>query len=607
MINLPSSQILSTDFAKYFSAKGPKILTGFVSDISNLPDAQKLECFHIMSAVVNKDAVVPQTSLPVMTICAPYITLVNLEVDQPESLSEKRKAAGEAGAKARWSQDGKPCDANGKNSKNSKNGKSHESHEKHDITCDNSDTYGKIILPSEHEKDSSNKILESNTVLDSNKSIREISKKEVVEEEGDSPDSDASNSSNKSNSSNIPSTTRDVSCSGRTSRRANLTLDDIFPFIPCPGNYDEWYAPAMAMARSFEWPKFYQWCMTGAKHDEDGCRRFYLAARRTMDRPNGITSKTLYKIYHHGIGSIPPLSARALAGFQAELDKITDADIEKMKREEQANDETPQTPTETASGATFDSTPCSASPSPNQKPMEPFKMMDEKELAVPEEDIIRLDVVSTPLPPLSGKSYFKTTEDYVTKDRGISMETADSKKVYVQGNYLHIPYRDWQGNPIMYTDKNGRQRVYEIIRNLALPPQASGCRYIIPAGVGKQPYNVEAFFNGVKTVFVTEGEIDALSVIDAGGECMADHDGEGIRILAEHIAQSTVERIIILADSDGTGTRKATSKYFALKKLGLAAKVVHMPQGCNDANDFLRMNRDAFTKTILDIMLEPLA
>lgn len=578
MINLSQSQILSNGFAKYFSAKGPKILTGFVSDISNLPDDQKLECFHVMSAVVNRDAMIPQTSLPVMTVCAPYITLVNLEVDHPEGLSEKRKAAGEAGAKARWNQDGKdgkPCDSDGKNGKNSKNGKSHESHEKHEITCDDSDTYGKIILPSEHDETPSYK----------NKDKRD----KTISKEKSETDASSYLSQFQPYSYSLPMSGETMPMDVTWETHNDATVEEALDVIPCPNTYPYWAPIGLAVARAATWESFRRWSLKGDHFDERQNLRFYVAARNSERGRRCISEKLIFNVYRHGAKVIRPFGASMIAVLERDLAAVSDAAME--------------TAAETDRDAFSDETPYDATPSAFQEPPPPFTMGMDALSLVPEKDVIRPSVEPSPLPSLSGKRFFNSTYDYVTLERGVSEETSRQHGLSVSGNYLHIPVRDWKGSPVVYTDKDGKRCAYEVIRNLSLQPQEKGCRYIVPTGVQKRPYNIEDFFSGSPVVFMTEGEIDALSVMDVGGKCVADHDGEAFAEYDAHKKEATVKMIVILADDDETGHRKAASKYGECIKRGIEAKILMMPKGCNDANDFLRMDRDAFAKTILDLML----
>ena len=609
MSNLHATSSLSSKGANIFSIKAPNTFTDFISDLSHLPDEQQLECVHVMSAIVNREDTVPQTSFSAMTVCAPYIVIVNNVLDKNAALSEKRRLAGQRGGRPRKTP---PEDADEKQTgdfdfgeKQKKQKKQNGAFAFQNVTnseeSDSCDIHN-LLFENPSYKNKTNKT--SNT----DKTIGEISKKKQTD--GGSNSSNTSTKSNffQSHSTSNNQTTRCVPSGVTWERHEDASIEEVLSVIPCPGDYDHWFAPAMGAARSSSWSVFSSWCRTGENYDEEGCRRFYIAANRTKDRPNAITEKVLYRIYNYGPDCIRPLGEPIIKGFQKELDNVSDADIEEMKRREQNGEtidgENVKSFAEKPSDAIPKSTRVSAPQMGNHASQPPFEMLSEKELEIPEEDIIRPNVVPAPLPPLSGKRYFHSVGEYLTDERGISGETVRKSGAYVSNNYLRMPIRDWQGNNVTYTDANGKKQKYEVIRNLAFQPNEKGPRYIMPGGVEKQPYEVQNFFNGSKTVFMTEGEIDTLSVMDVGCACVGDHDKESFNVLDDHLDNATVQNVIIIADDDATGYRKARRKYLECKKRGLSAKVAFMPHGCHDANDFNRMNRDAFIKFILDIAFD---
>lgn len=120
--------------------------------------------------------------------------------------------------------------------------------------------------------------------------------------------------------------------------------------------------------------------------------------------------------------------------------------------------------------------------------------------------------------------------------------------------------------------------------------------------VGNEPiFNVEAFTTG-KPIFICEAPLDALSVIQAGGEAVA-LGGTGSQKLIEYLKENPVENTLILNfDNDEPGktaSEKLKEQLTELKINYAVAKYSYSQYKENkDANDLLRSNRDLFTSEI---------
>ena len=103
---------------------------------------------------------------------------------------------------------------------------------------------------------------------------------------------------------------------------------------------------------------------------------------------------------------------------------------------------------------------------------------------------------------------------------------------------------------------------------------------------GQEPiYNAEAL-KEKGPVFVMEGQLDALSVMQAGGSAIA-IGGGGYRKIEDYKGPLP-DGIIIIADNDPAGEQAARRIKEAFKKHNKAANIVHPPKGHKDANDMAK-------------------
>lgn len=117
--------------------------------------------------------------------------------------------------------------------------------------------------------------------------------------------------------------------------------------------------------------------------------------------------------------------------------------------------------------------------------------------------------------------------------------------------------------------------------------------------VGKvRVFNSRALWEAQKPIFITEGEIDALSIIDVGGEAVA-LGGVGknaLRLLLEK--RKPVQPLILALDNDTTGERNNRELAEILDKLDIPYYRLDVFQPYKDANEALNADREAFTEVI---------
>lgn len=117
-------------------------------------------------------------------------------------------------------------------------------------------------------------------------------------------------------------------------------------------------------------------------------------------------------------------------------------------------------------------------------------------------------------------------------------------------------------------------------------------------------FNVKALHNAEKRpVFVTEGELDALSIIEAGGLACGLGSTSNTRQLVEHLTANPTESALLLAlDNDEAGQRATEDLEKKLteagKKPGIDFEAVTIYGSAKDANEALCGDPDGFLAAI---------
>ena len=114
-------------------------------------------------------------------------------------------------------------------------------------------------------------------------------------------------------------------------------------------------------------------------------------------------------------------------------------------------------------------------------------------------------------------------------------------------------------------------------------------------------FNVEALQRAQKPVFIVEGEIDALSVIEVGGEAV----GLGSAVMTNKFLSMVRENrpsqpLIICLDNDDAGNSKSAELEAGLEKLGIFFYRGDITNGYKDANEALIADRRGFTLAVME-------
>lgn len=121
-------------------------------------------------------------------------------------------------------------------------------------------------------------------------------------------------------------------------------------------------------------------------------------------------------------------------------------------------------------------------------------------------------------------------------------------------------------------------------------------------------FNTKALTQGKQPVFVVEGEIDALSILDAEGEavalCSITNAGKLIDFMKEHGMKAP---LILALDNDEAGAKATRQIIEAFKQIKFSFyRNKPLPEQYKDANEFFMADREAFTVWVKEGIKEAL-
>ena len=121
-------------------------------------------------------------------------------------------------------------------------------------------------------------------------------------------------------------------------------------------------------------------------------------------------------------------------------------------------------------------------------------------------------------------------------------------------------------------------------------------RYINAPDSQVELFNTKALQNDTgRPVFITEGAIDALSIIEAGGEAVALNSTSNTRKLLEKIrTQRTRSTLILCLDNDAAGAKATAELETGLKELNISYITADICGEYKDPNEALKADRMAF-------------
>ena len=119
-------------------------------------------------------------------------------------------------------------------------------------------------------------------------------------------------------------------------------------------------------------------------------------------------------------------------------------------------------------------------------------------------------------------------------------------------------------------------------------------------------FNVNVLQTAQKPIFIVEGEIDALSIIDVGGEAIALGSTSNVRKLLELLGkQKPVQPLIIAPDNDEAGQKALKQLSDGLDSLGIEHYEINFIKPYKDANEALLTDRESFSGMVEEIEQNP--
>lgn len=182
--------------------------------------------------------------------------------------------------------------------------------------------------------------------------------------------------------------------------------------------------------------------------------------------------------------------------------------------------------------------------------------------------------------------------------RGISQETLNKFRVGYVEQWKHpsatksgVPY-----SPRLIVPNDGGGYLARDTRANLTETQAKYTKQrVSPTGL----FNSAALSQSADPVYIVEGEIDALSIIDAGGQAVALCSLANAKKLLEIVRENKpVKPLIICFDNDEAGRKDADKLSADLTELNIFSYRHRIPEGCKDANEFLMSDREAFCKWV---------
>jgi len=121
-------------------------------------------------------------------------------------------------------------------------------------------------------------------------------------------------------------------------------------------------------------------------------------------------------------------------------------------------------------------------------------------------------------------------------------------------------------------------------------------RYLNPKGIPAAIFNEKALHTQeVQEVFITEGAIDALSIIQAGGQAIGLNSTSNARALIEKLEKTGTDATIILAlDNDRQGQKATQEVQEALQRLQIPFITADICNGLKDPNSAIQEDYTAF-------------
>lgn len=130
----------------------------------------------------------------------------------------------------------------------------------------------------------------------------------------------------------------------------------------------------------------------------------------------------------------------------------------------------------------------------------------------------------------------------------------------------------------------------------------SNFRYKNPTGAAIELFNKKALYNdSARPIFITEGAMDALSIIEAGREAVSLNSTANVRkLLKELESKRTGNTLILCLDNDDAGRKAAAELTEGLRELNITFIRANISGQYKDPNAALTADRDTFIDAIAE-------
>lgn len=184
------------------------------------------------------------------------------------------------------------------------------------------------------------------------------------------------------------------------------------------------------------------------------------------------------------------------------------------------------------------------------------------------------------------------------KKRGLSRETVDRFKLGFVAEWRHPKAPNAPVSPRLIIP-TGRGSYLARDTRAEIPAEQKAYS---KSKVGSiQLFNKKALQNATKPIFIVEGEIDALSIIEVGGEAVALGTTTKCNALIELLkAQAPSQPLIIALDNDKAGQKAGKELTEGLQGLGIPCYIFNPCENYKDANEALQKDRESLTIAVAE-------
>ena len=184
--------------------------------------------------------------------------------------------------------------------------------------------------------------------------------------------------------------------------------------------------------------------------------------------------------------------------------------------------------------------------------------------------------------------------------RGISLDTLNRFLVGYSAQWTHPKAPKAPPTPRLIIPTSRTSYLARDTRNTAVIPENQS-KYV-KSKVGNVHIFNEKALNNTPVLYIVEGEIDALSIIDVGGNAVGLGSVSNINSLfkvLDHSGNAQKQKFIISLDNDKAGEKAKNALIDGFCKRGIAFCVYNPSGEHKDSNEELMLNRSEFEKAVL--------